>query len=487
MRHSDTILIVDDDLAYADAVRAVLDQDFEVVAASSFAEAKKRLSNGFAAVLLDIRLSKTDASNQDGLLLLKNLKQTQPDIPVVMMTSYGDDEVAIEAMKLGASDFVQKGEVNYRDLGLTVRNAVDRTRWKQRAEELDQYIRRMQGWDNLVGDHPSMHEVRKLVDIVAQDGFTNVLISGETGTGKELVARAIHSRGRRKDKPFISVPITNWPRELVDAELFGHKKGAFTGAGESRTGYLAEADGGVLFLDEIGELASEIQVKLLRFLENRRFTRLGSTEEIPIDVQVVCATHRNLEEQIRKGTFREDLYYRLKTVEIALPALRERTEDIPLLADHFLSELRRQRGARVVGIARPAVDRLMTYSYPGNVRELKNLVDRATLLATARGDSMLQPADFPLQEQRPVANGSAAVPPPIQFGENGVDLDQELARVELVYVSEALRATEGKKTEAYRMLGLNDRFALRRRIKRIGEAYPRIIEDFPMVKKLYYD
>jgi DNA-binding NtrC family response regulator len=486
VKHSDSILIVDDDIAYTEALGAVLNGDFEVVAASSLAEAKKRLSNGFAAVLLDIRLSKTDASNQDGLLLLRNLKQTHPATPVVMMTSYGDEDVATEAMKLGASDFVQKGQVNYRDLSLTVRNAIERTRWRQRAEELDQYIRQMQGWENLVGDHPSMHEVRKLVDMVAQDGFTNVLIRGETGTGKELLARAIHRRGRRKDQPFVTVPMINWPRDLVDAQLFGYKKGAFTGAGENRTGYLEEAKGGVLFLDEIGELPSEIQPKLLRVLENRSFARLGSTEEIAIDVQVVCATHRNLEEQIRKGNFREDLYYRLKTVEIVLPPLRERADDIPLLADHFLSEFRRQRGTKVIGITRPAIERLMGYSYPGNVRELRNIIDRAMQLATVRGDSMLQPEDFPLEVQRGRTPG-IATSSSIDLGENGVDLDHELARVELAYITEALRSTEGKKTEAYRVLGLNDRFALRRRIKRIGEAYPHLIESFPTVKKLYYD
>lgn len=481
---ADSILIVDDDADYREALGAALNKDFQIVSASNVSEARKRLDSGLTAVLLDIRLSKTDPSNQDGLLLLQNLKKTHPDLPVVMMTSYGDEVVATEAIKMGASDFLQKGQVNYRDLSLTVRNAIDRTRWRRRAEELEKDLRRLQGWDTIVGDQPNVHAVRELVDMVAQDGYTNVLIRGETGTGKELVARAIHNRGWRKEWKFIEAPLANLPRDLVDSELFGHKKGAFTDAREGRVGYLENAKGGILFLDEIGDLPPEIQIKLLKFLENRTFARLGSSDPISVDVQVVCATHRNLEEQIRAGTFREDLYFRLKTVEITLPPLRERADDIPLLVDYYLNKNRRR--TNVIGISRPAIDQLMKYPFPGNIRELNTIVERAMLLAGTQSRSMIEPSDLRLGAQPGIAAAQAG-PPSIDLGADGVNLDRELARVEFAYVSEALRSTEGKKTEAYRVLGLNDRYALHRRVKRIGAEYPNLIEEFPLVKKLYFE
>jgi DNA-binding NtrC family response regulator len=336
----------------------------------------------------------------------------------------------------------------------------------------------------MVGDDPGMEEVRKRVDMVADDGDASVLITGETGTGKELVAKAIHERGRRKSAKLVDVAIASLPTGLVESALFGHVRGAFTDAREARIGLIEEANGGVLFLDEIGELTPDIQVKLLRFLETRTFSPLGSTKQVQVDTQVLCATNRKLEDEIKAGRFREDLYYRVRTMEIALPPLRSRTNDIPLLVDHFLSQFRQLKRTKIVGITPSALERLEQYSYPGNVRELKTIIYRAVLVANSRSHSMIELRDLELGDS---ASDAAKSQSAIDLGENGVNLDEELARVEMAYIQEALRSTEGRKTEAWRLLGLNDRFTLRRRIMRIGESYAHLIESFPLVKKLYYE
>jgi DNA-binding NtrC family response regulator len=271
---------------------------------------------------------------------------------------------------------------------------------------------------------------------------------------------------------------------LIESQLFGHSRGAFTDAKQTNIGYLEKAHGGVLFLDEIGDLPSDMQVKLLRFLETRTFARLGSTQEITVNIQVVAATNRDLEAAVKQGQFREDLYFRLKSIDIRVPPLRERPDDIALLADHFLSIYRQQGRTKMTGISPAAIELLKKYSFPGNVRELDTFVQRA-MMGNQNRQALIEPADLPLEVQQFSVSQSEPVRVPI--GEGAINLDAELARLELAYIQEALQLTEGKKADAWRLLGLNDRFALRRRVRRIGEAYPHLINSFSLVQKLYYE
>lgn len=477
------ILVVEDDPEYLQALEQALSREFAICSAMNLEEAHRHLKSDLDLVLLDVRLSEEQErkGGREGLVFLEAIRQVLPQIPVVMMTAYGDIDLAVEAMRLGASDFIQKARLDIREFRKVLHNALERTHLARRVAELEEEIQRLEPWE-LVGDHPSVQEVRKLIDMVADDGYTTVLIRGETGTGKELVARAVHSRGWRKDAPFVSLALPSLAPSLVERELFGHVRGAFTDAREARAGYIAKAAGGVLFLDEIGELTYDLQPKLLRFLDTRVYSPVGSTTENRIDIQLVCATNRNLEEAIQVGSFRQDLYYRLRTLEIILPPLRERVEDIPLLADHFLFQFRRQGRTRLAGITQAALHQLSRYAFPGNIRELKSIIERAMMLANIHDHALIDSEDLPLEVRQPrpqVAAGSA-------ISTNGsIDLDTELARVELSYMERALELTEGRKTEAWRLLGLNDRFALLRRVKRIREQYPILVESFPLVRSRY--
>ncbi len=477
-----TVLIVDDDPDYLQSLTRALGREFTVVSASSIPEANRRLNEEVSLVLLDIVLREDDKSNRDGLVLLESIKQVRPEMPVVMMTAYGDIDLAIEAMRRGATDFIQKERVDIREFRKVLQNAWKRANLERRLAEVEDDYRRLEPWE-LVGDDPQIHEVRRLVDMVAEDGFCTVLIRGETGTGKELVARAIHSRGRRKEGPFVTVHLPALNPDIIESELFGHVKGAFTDARDARVGYLEKAKNGIVFLDEIGELNTHLQPKLLRAIETKTFARVGSTEELTVDTQVVCATNRDMEEAVKQGQVREDFYFRLKTFEIRIPPLRERSGDIPLLTDHFLFLFRQQGRTRLAGIQPAALESLAAYPFPGNVRELRSIMERAMMLASSNRHTLIEVSDLPLEVQHPsnVLRQAMSVTLP----DEGVNLDGELARVELSYIEEALRQTEGKKTDAWRLLGLNDRFALRRRVKRLMEAYPQLVGSFQLVKQLY--
>jgi DNA-binding NtrC family response regulator len=476
----DTILIVDDDAEYREALTGALEREFVVTLAASFEEAKMKLNKGLSAVLLDVRLKDESTANKDGLILLEAIRQMQPGLPVVMMTNYGDIDMAVDAWRLGAADFIQKARMDIREFRKVLKNAIELSTLKRNFTSLKEDYQRYEPWE-MVGDDPKIQAVRDLIDRVAQDGYSTVLVRGETGTGKELVARAVHLRGWRSKAPF--VPLPSLSRELIESQLFGYAKGAFTDAKQTNIGYLEKAHGGVLFLDEIGELPPDMQVKLLRFLETRTFARVGSTQEITVDIQVVAATNRDLEVAVKEKQFREDLYFRLKSIDIRLPPLRERPDDIGLISEHFLSLLRQQGRTKMTGISPAAIELLKKYSFPGNVRELKTCIESAMM--GNEKETLLEPSDLPLEVQQSSVPQSDSIRLPV--GENGIDLDSELARVELAYIQEALQFTEGKKTEAWRLLGLNDRFALRRRVKRIGEVYPHLINSFSLVQRLYYE
>lgn len=481
MRRSN-ILLVDDDIEYLSLLRDALSPHFEVMTAQSAEDASRRLHFPIDAILLDLRLNGGGQEDRAGIRLLdavREMRQLRPT-PIIIMTAYADVDAAVEAMKLGAADFIQKSRVNLDDLRKILVHVIERSRAERRAAEFEEEMHRLEPWD-LIGNNRRLNDVRQLIDAAAQDGQLTVLVRGETGTGKELVARAVHTRGVRKDAPFTAVALVSLPTTLIERELFGHVRGAFTDAREGRHGYIQKAAGGVLFLDEIGDIGRDLQPKLLRFLDNRAFTPIGSTTDITVDVQVVCATNRNLEEAVRAGDFREDLYYRLHTIEIVLPPLRDRLDDVPLLVDHFLFMLRRQGRTRVAGMATAALDRLCRYRFPGNVRELKGIIESTVVKAGIHSHAMIDVDDLPAE-----VTGTAPLIREPREGEQ-IDLDAELARAELACIERALQITEGRKSEAWRLLGLNDRFALRRRVKRINELHPDFINDYPSLRACYVD
>ncbi|HIE29300.1 TPA: sigma-54-dependent Fis family transcriptional regulator [Candidatus Poribacteria bacterium] len=481
MNGKSKILIVDDDTEYLTSLANVLKRDFSVMRASSSKEAKALLPSRPDLALLDIRLDDADPNNREGIEILKFIKRETPTIPVVMMTAYGDIDIAVEATKLGAADFIQKIRMDIREYRKAIQNVLERTRLERKVSVLEEDLHRLETWE-IVGDDPKILEIKRLVDMIAKDGQATVLIRGETGTGKELAARAIHEMGIRKKEPFVSVAISALSPTVVESELFGHEKGAFTGANKRKIGYIEKADGGVLFLDEIGELDQEIQLKLLRFLDNKSFSRVGSTDEIEVDLQLLAATNKDLEKAVEEGDFRADLYYRLKTIQIFLPTLVERIEDIPKLVYHFLSFFRAQGRTKIEKISDSAMQLLKRYDWPGNVRELKNCIERAIIFAERDGHSQITPEVLPYEIQ---SSHSVPTDLPVELSQEGIDITEELARVELDYIEKALKMVGGKKTEAWKLLNYNDRFALYRRVKLLTKRFPHLLADFGFIEAMF--
>ena len=383
-------------------------------------------------------------------------------------------------MQMGAVDFVDKQNplpvVRQR-----LKRAWENRKLSQKTHQMEKYIKEIDPTE-IVGQSPAIAAVKEQIQMVARDGEISVLITGETGTGKELVAKAIHRHGVRKNGPFVAAPITAVPATLLESELFGFEPGTFTDAKKRKVGWIEEAEGGVLFLDEIGELPENAQVKLLRFLEERCFSRLGSTRVISVDVQVISATNRDLEKAIREGRLRDDLFYRLKGFQIYLPPLRERKEDIPLLVEHFLYRLRKKGRTVVTGISEEALLALQQYEWSGNIRELMNAMERAVLFANSRKHERIFLEDLPPD----ISKGDINQEPIRRVGKGKrLDLRVHLARAELACIEEALRLSKGKKSEAWKLLGLNDRFALRRRVKSLQRKFPEMIHEFPLVSKLF--
>lgn len=469
------LLLVDDNENFCRSLAAALSRDCEVKTAASLAEARGALFPLPDAVLLDLRLDDADPTNVEGLEFLRELRRQWPAIPVVMITGYGDVATAVECMREGAVDFIEK-VADLREVRIRLERALEHAHLVQRMEALEEELKIVAPRE-LIGDSPQMREVKALVAAAAQDGNVTVLIEGETGTGKELVARAIHASGPRRSKPFVAVAIAALPATMVESELFGYEKGAFTGAQQRHIGHLERAHGGSLFLDEIDELEPSVQVKLLRFLEERVLTRLGGSKEIPVDVQIVAATNEDLGRLVREGRFREDLYHRLRVFEIRLPALRDRKSDIPLLVNHFFQKLGGPaRG--LSGVEPAALDLLCCYHWPGNVRELRNTIERSILKAGIAKHRRIEVGDLPAELREPATAGTSHVA-------EDAALEEALARTELAEIERALEKAGGKKTEAWKLLGLNDRYALRRRVLRLLENYPRLAERFPRVREAY--
>jgi two-component system response regulator PilR (NtrC family) len=446
------VLVVDDDLSMRQFLTILLEREGYAVEVADCGEAALRAC---ARRWPDLVLTDLNMPGINGLELLAELKRRGlaegRGVEVVLVTAYGTAASAVDAMKAGAADYVLK-PFNIDELLLVVRRALSRRDLEIENEQLKRELKDKFHFGQLIGNAPAMVEVYELIRRV-KDTRINCLVLGESGTGKELVARAIHHNGPRAERPFVAVNCGAIPEGLVESTLFGHRRGAFTGADRDREGLLQAAHRGTLFLDEINSLPLAAQVKLLRALQERKVTPVGETREVEVDLRVIAASNADLEDLVREGGFREDLYYRLNVVQIPLPALRERLEDIPVLVRHFVREFAAEYDKPVAGASPEALDLLRRHSFPGNVRELRNTVERAVALCSG---GLLLPADLP-----PALRGAAAAPTATattaEFPADGVNLDALMADFERGWLEAALGAAEGNKTQAARLLQMSFR------------------------------
>jgi two-component system response regulator HydG len=438
------VLIIDDDRAHAEALAESLDRvGYEcAVATSGTAGARRIEQDDFDVVLTDLKMA-----DLDGLAVLQKARETLPDAEVIVITGHGDVKTAVEAIKQGASNYLAK-PVDLAELRAIVSKASERARLARANRDLRQQLDEKFGFEGVIGNSPAMHAVIKNLQAIAQTNAT-VLILGETGTGKELVAKAIHNNSPRKGKPFVAMNCTALNENLLDDELFGHEAGAFTGADKLRKGRFEYANGGTLFLDEIGDMPMTLQAKLLRVLENKEVFRIGSNEAIKVNVRLVSATHRDLDAAVADGSFRKDLYHRLKVLTIKLPPLRERREDIPLLAAHFIKEFNALHGKHVTAVAEPVRKAMAAYDWPGNVRELRNFVESMVVLDADGVLGLDDVQDGDVLRKAPAADGKAAGPSNL--------VGRPLTEVERYYIEQALAVTQGNREEAAKLLGIGER------------------------------
>lgn len=452
-----TILVADDDAVARELLVEALRKEGHHVEA--FASGEAVIARGRQG-LVDLVLTDIRMGAVDGLTVLREFKRTNPDTVVVVLTAFGSLEGAIEAIKQGAYDYLAK-PFKKEDITLVVKRGLDHCRLLRENARFRQELKGREEWSPLVGSSPAMLEVYKLVARVA-DGKSTVLLQGESGTGKELIARAIHTNGPRRDKPFIPVNCGALPDTLLESEMFGYEKGAFTGAVGTKMGLFESADGGTLFLDEIGELGQTLQVKLLRVMQDQEVRRVGSTTSTKVDVRIIAATNRDLEQLVKEGKFRNDLFYRLKVVPITLPSLAERREDIPMLVHHFLQKCAAGAKHAVRGVLPETMALLTDYRWPGNVRELENVIERAVSLSQG---PLLTPEDLPnvIRQQRVSAGAEGRHLPVNSHDEASLTLEE----VEKRHLIRVLRETNGNKVRAAKILGI-DRRTLYRMADRFG-------------------
>jgi len=440
-KHNGKILVVEDEKSMREVLKILLDgENYEVMTASDGLEGLSSLDKDiFDLVITDMKMPKAD-----GFQVLKKVKEISPDTIVIMITAFGTRETAIEAMKLGAYNYINK-PFNIDEIRLIVKRAIEKKKLSEELSVLKEKVETIYTLENIVGQSPKMQEMFKLIPRIAQSN-SNVLIIGESGSGKELVATALHNLSYRKDKNLITINCAAFSEGLLESELFGHMKGAFTGAMFNKQGLFEIADGGSVFLDEIGEMPVSLQAKLLRVIENGTFRRVGGTTDIKVDVRVISATNKDIKEEVTSGRFREDLYYRLNVVPINIPPLRERKEDIPLLVEHFL----KKTSDNPKRITPKAMKLLMDYSWKGNVRELENIIERTALLTD---EEEIQPAELPTeitgyQDDMKYISG---------LTEEGINIDKVIGDIEKRYLLQALEKAGGVKTEAAKLLNLSFR------------------------------
>jgi DNA-binding NtrC family response regulator len=444
------LLIVDDEKTTREGLRAALEERYDVYLADDAKTAMDLLEKErFDVLLTDFRLP-----SEDGMKLIARAKSLPRPPVCILMTAYGSEDLAVEAMKRGADDYIAKGRLQIDELEMRIARSLKRQNLESENTALRQQLDSRFRMENVVGESAGMRDVFDVVQQVAPTRAT-VLLLGESGTGKELVAKVIHQLSPRNNQPMVTVHCAALAPTLLESELFGHEKGAFTGAHERRIGRFEQAQGGTLFLDEIGEIDATLQVKLLRFLGERTFERVGSNKTLTADVRLVAATNKNLQALVKAGSFREDLFFRLRVVEICLPPLRERTEDIPLLARAFLGEFARENDKAVSAITGDAMDLLQSHNWPGNVRELRTAMEHAVVMS--RGEKVT-PRDLPLslrQARQPAVSAVQTMPAPGVPPLSVVEAEKNLIR-------RALRESQGSRTEAARKLGMSRRTLYRK-------------------------
>src|ERR1700729_345644 len=436
------LLVVDDEPSISELLEISFRKEgHKVEVASNGQAAKRRL----ASQVFDIVISDICMPDMDGVELLQYSKEVSPSTTFILITGVPTVDTAIDAVNFGADRYVIKGDRLLDELRPAVRRIAENQAVKKEAGELRRKLRKFTGFDHIIGTSPKMRELFDLIETIAPQA-SRVMITGESGTGKELVARAIHENSARSQAPFITINCGAFPETLRESELFGYMKGAFTGANENRQGLFQAAHGGTLFMDEIGNMSLTMQVKLYRVLQEGKVRPIGSTEESDVDVRIIAATNRNFEKEIAEGRFREDLYYRLSVIPIQLPPLRERREDIPLLARHFLETFRKVMEKPVESISPEAMSRLESYDWPGNVRELENTLERAVALETTNeGTLRVLPDRSRGYSGSSTGTGSegAAMSPP-----EGVDFEKEVGETERKYLQAALERAKGVRTQA---------------------------------------
>jgi two-component system, NtrC family, response regulator AtoC len=445
------ILIVDDEALVRWSLKERLTAaGYDIFEAGLASEALERLSSGeIDLVLLDYKLP-----DGDGLSVLKKIKEVSSEIEVILMTGFSSVENAVEAMKLGAYHYVNK-PFNLDEVEMLVQKALETSQLRREVRALRTSQGREYSFDAIIGASPAMQAIKALLARVARSPASTVLLTGETGTGKDLAAKTIHYNSDRARRSFVNITMSALPEQLLESELFGHERGAFTDARQQKRGLLETADGGTVFLDEIGEMTAGLQAKLLRFLEEKTFKRVGGLADIRVDVRVIAATNRNLEQEVSNGKFREDLFYRLQVMPIPLPALRERHGDVPLLTSYYIDLFNREFKRHVRGVSPEAQAMLEQYQWPGNIRELRNAIERAMLLVE---HEWLQPGDFTTLTR-------TVTPTEFKLPQEGISLDE----VERQLLVQALERSGGNQTQAGQLLGIN-RDQVRYRIEKFGLA-----------------
>ena len=452
MTEKSTVLIVDDDHAHRTMLSTLVSGwGYNVSEADDGSTAIEKVkASSYDLVLMDVRMVKVS-----GLEALEAIKSVNPAIPVIIMTAYSTVETAVAALKQGAHDYLTK-PLDFDKLRLTIDRAMEHTRLREENRMLRQTLGQTFNSQNIIGKSPAMRMLLETVAQVAASEAT-VLISGDSGTGKELIAGAIHFNSLRKDGPFVKINCAAITETLLESELFGHEKGAFTGADRRKEGRFSQAHGGTLLLDEVSEMSLMMQVKLLRALQEREFNRVGGEDTIQVDVRVIAATNKDLKEQINNGGFRDDLYYRLNVVELKVPPLPDRKEDIPLLAQHFLEKFAAKNYKEIKGFTPKAMDNLIRYDWPGNVRELMNAIERGVVLART---SYLDVSDFPFMDEEMDQDSTDTV----QLYMQG---DRPLEEIEKAAILSTLEAAGGNKSETARRLGIT-RKTLHKKLKTYG-------------------
>jgi DNA-binding NtrC family response regulator len=443
-----TILVVDDEPLIRWSLSERLNAEgYHVLEADTGAAALEQLREGVDLVLLDYKLPDTD-----GVSVLRKIKESDQDILVILLTAYATVDTAVEAMKRGAHHVANK-PFNLDEIAAMVERALETTRLRREVRHLRANAARPYSLEKIVGNSPDIIALRHMVVKVATSAASTVLLTGESGTGKDLVAKVIHYASDRASRPFMNITCSALPEQLLESELFGHERGAFTDARQQKRGLFETADAGTIFLDEIGEMTPALQSKLLRFLEEKTFKRVGGLSDVRVDVRVIAATNRDLEEEVKAGKFREDLFYRLQVMPILLPPLRERRGDVPLLASYFIDRFNREFRKRVRGLSPAAADALQQYQWPGNIRELRNAIERAMLLIDRE---WLEPDNFTTLT-RTVTPTQFRLPP------EGVNLED----VERQLLTQALERAGGNQTQAAHLLGIN-RDQVRYRLEKFG-------------------